>query len=220
MWWGDQADGDIASAEMSADEFFSCLSKKVDEEGEAIFLILSRLGSALSTIYNSSSPAERDFSLVNLNVGDPSQSWTSQLVLLSKMFITAELKSLKGSRRGGSSHHIATEALDSSRRPSCDYERWKTMAEVHKDIEEKRIEEESLKMSEGVGGCRWPSRKRGWYARGSWEVLEKYGGERSWEEKERKRGDGCCDLCYTLLCIFKWKINDKTAHSHLFNQFG
>jgi hypothetical protein len=59
---------------MSADEFFSCLSKKVDEEGEAIFLILSRLGSALSTIYNSSSPAERDFSLVNLNVGDPSQS--------------------------------------------------------------------------------------------------------------------------------------------------
>ena len=148
-----KATGDIVSADMSVDEFFSCLSKKVDEDGEKMFPILTRLGSSLSTIYNSSSPAERDFSLMNLIVGDPNKCRTSQLLLLSKMFITAELRKLarnckkckKVKERNDVSAHchcelwIPPEDLLVTMRDGKPNQRYKL------DLKEKRIEEEALR---------------------------------------------------------------------------
>ena len=79
---------------MTVDTFFSTLNRKVDDDGIQCYPLLTKLGSSLSTIYNSSSPAERDFLLMNLIVGDPKKNRTSQLLLLAKMFITAEIRSL------------------------------------------------------------------------------------------------------------------------------
>ena len=67
---------------MEVDEFFSNLSKVTDDEGNLVFPLLSKLGSALATLYNSSSMAERDFSLMNAIVAD--KSGTSQLVFTGK----------------------------------------------------------------------------------------------------------------------------------------
>jgi len=77
---------------MEVDEFFSNLSKVTDDEGNLVFPLLSKLGSALATLYNSSSMAERDFSLMNAIVADKSR--TSQLLLLAKMYIKAEIMGL------------------------------------------------------------------------------------------------------------------------------
>ena len=79
------------------DKFFSALSRENDEDEKFSFPLLSKLGIALSTIYNSSSPAERNFSLMNLIVGDPRKNRTSQLLLLVKMLITAEMRALASS---------------------------------------------------------------------------------------------------------------------------
>ena len=62
------------------------------DEGTLVFPLLSKLGSALATLYNSSSMAERDFSLMNAIVADKSR--TSQLLLLAKMYIKAEIMGL------------------------------------------------------------------------------------------------------------------------------
>ena len=77
---------------MEVDDFFSNLRKVTDHEGNAVFPLLSKLGSSLSTLYNSSSMAERDFSLMNAIVADKSR--TSQLLLLAKMYIKAEILEL------------------------------------------------------------------------------------------------------------------------------
>ena len=86
--------GLVGGDKMTVDKFFSSLSKEIDDDEDPSYPLLSRLGSALSTIYNSSSPAERDFSLMNLIVGDPRKNRTSQLLLLAKMFITADIRAL------------------------------------------------------------------------------------------------------------------------------
>ena len=59
---------------MEVDEFFSNLSKVTDDEGNLVFPLLSKLGSALATLYNSSSMAERDFRLMNAIVSDKSRT--------------------------------------------------------------------------------------------------------------------------------------------------
>ena len=82
--------GDIEK--MEVDEFFSNLSKVTDDEENLVFPLLSKLGSSLTTLYNSSSMAERDFSLMNAIVADKSR--TSQLLLLAKMYIKAEILQL------------------------------------------------------------------------------------------------------------------------------
>lgn len=82
--------------EKPLDEVFSSLSK-IEEFGAPAFPLMSKLGSSLCTLYNSSSPAERDFSLMNNMVGDGMKNRTSQLMLETKMLISAELKSLSRS---------------------------------------------------------------------------------------------------------------------------
>jgi hypothetical protein len=86
--------GLVKCADSTVDEFFYSLSKELDDDDVIKYPLLSKLGSALSTLYNSSSPAERDFSLMNLILGDLRKNITSQLLLLAKMFITAEIRSL------------------------------------------------------------------------------------------------------------------------------
>ena len=139
--------------ELPVDEFFSALNKKVDEDGDPIYPVLIKLGSALSTIYNSSSPAERDFSLMNLIAGDPIKNKTSQLLLLTKMFITAEIRSLARNckkclekEKGEKTSHchcdlwIPPEDLLVTMRDGKPSQRYK------RDLEEKKIEDDSLKV--------------------------------------------------------------------------
>lgn len=76
------------------DAFLAELSKiKDDDDDSLIYPLLSGLGSAICTLYNSSS-AERDFSIMNFFVGEPSKNRTSPLFLNAKMHIKAELMSL------------------------------------------------------------------------------------------------------------------------------
>jgi hypothetical protein len=76
------------------DIFLKRLSKVVDDEGKVCYPVLVRLGYALATIYNSSSSAERDFSLMNAFLADKSKNKSSLKLLLTKMHIKAECLSL------------------------------------------------------------------------------------------------------------------------------
>ena len=53
------------------EQFINILDKKLDEDCDQEFPTLVRLGKALLTIYNSSSAAERDFSLHNYSLPCP-----------------------------------------------------------------------------------------------------------------------------------------------------
>ena len=75
------------------DEFFVKVSQ-IKEEDSLVYPLMASLGSSLCTIYNSSSPAERDFSLMNSIVEKRSSSTTSQLLLETKMHIKAEVSHL------------------------------------------------------------------------------------------------------------------------------
>ena len=144
--------GLVKCADSTVDVFFSSLSKEMDEDGVIKYPFLCKLGSALSTLYNSSSPAERDFSLMNLILGDLRKNRTSQLLLLAKMFITAEIRSLardcakckESLRKGEQSSHchcelwVPNEALLATMRDGQPYRRYK------KDLEEAKKENESL----------------------------------------------------------------------------
>ena len=80
--------------EGEADGFISALHGHEDIEGSREFPLLTKLASACCTVYNSSSPAERDFSHMNVMVGDGSKNRTSQELLLAKMTIKAEINML------------------------------------------------------------------------------------------------------------------------------
>ena len=144
--------GLFGSDQLTVDGFFSSLSREADDDGNISYPLLTRLGSALSTIYNSSSPAERDFSLMNLIVGDPRKNQTSQLLLLAKMFITAEIRSLARTCK-----RCQTLAARGEQSPHCHCSLWhppedflvtmrngQPSKRYKKDLEEKRVEEESL----------------------------------------------------------------------------
>jgi hypothetical protein len=78
-----------------ADGFMSALHGHEDIEGSPEFPLLTKLGSSCCTVYNSSSPAERDFSHMNEMVGGGgSKNRTSQELLLAKMTIKAEINML------------------------------------------------------------------------------------------------------------------------------
>ena len=79
--------------DLELDEVFSKLAQ-VEDMGSPTFPLVSRLGSSLCTLYNSSSPAERDFSLMKTFVGDPNKSTTETQMLNAKMHIKGELMSL------------------------------------------------------------------------------------------------------------------------------
>ena len=66
---------------------------KMEELGDPAFPLMAKLGSSICTIYNSSSPAERDFSLMKTFVGDPARSCTKMEMLKDKMQIKAEVNS-------------------------------------------------------------------------------------------------------------------------------
>ena len=145
--------GLVNSDQMTVDGFFSSLSKEADDDGNFSYPLLTRLGSALSTIYNSSSPAERDFSLMNLIVGDPRKNRTSQLLLLAKMFITAEIRSLARNCK-----RCKTLSLRGEQSPHCHCSLWHPPEDLlvtmrngqpyqryRRELDENRVEEESLK---------------------------------------------------------------------------
>ena len=79
--------------EEELDVVFSKVSKMEELENPA-FPLLAKLGSSICTIYNSSSPAERDFSLMKTFVGDPNKGNTRTEMLNAKMHIKAEVNSL------------------------------------------------------------------------------------------------------------------------------
>ena len=180
---------DNDAEEMSVDEFFSSVDKIVDEDGEASFPILSSLGSALATIYNSSSPAERDFSLMNLIVGDPTKSRTSQLLLLTKMFITAELRSLdkgckkclKGKENGEQSAYCHCELWNIPEDLLVTMRDGKPCQRYKKDLEEKKKEEESLKGLKELEAADYEAEREGDLRK----EVEKF--EKSMMEKDVKR---------------------------------
>jgi hypothetical protein len=172
--------------------------------------LLSKLGSALSTLYNSSSPAERDFSLMNLILGDLRKNRTSQLLLLAKMFITAEIRSLSRNctkckeslRKGEQSSHchcelwVRDEALLATMRdgqPSMRYK--KDLEEAKKENESlavlKEIEAEADKVMETVDMLSEVMLLRGRVVEIDAKKGERKEGERKeGERKERERKEG------------------------------
>ena len=148
-----KAEGGIAGeAEIAVDKFFSTLNHQVDEDGNACYPLLSKLGSSLSTIYNSSSPAERDFSLMNLIVGDPRKNRTSQQLLLAKMFITAEIRALAKNcqkcktslERGEQSSHCHCELWQPPEDLLVTMRDGKPSRRYKKDLEDNKKVEDSL----------------------------------------------------------------------------
>ena len=87
--------------ETDADEFFKELStvKDVNGNNEKVFPLVTKLGSALLTGHNSSSNAERDFSIMNGLVSDPRKNKTSQLRLNTRLSIKSHIHNLKHSCR-------------------------------------------------------------------------------------------------------------------------
>ena len=86
-----------ATKDTDVDKFFKKLEQEVEDEGEMAYPLVVRLGQALSTIYHSSSPAERDYSLMNSFLADKSRNATSLQLLMTKMHVKAEGLSLKRS---------------------------------------------------------------------------------------------------------------------------
>ena len=84
---------------MEADEFLKKVEEVVDDEGEAAYPLVVMLGQAVATIFHSSSPAERDFSLMNSFLADKSRNSTSLRLLQTKMHVKAEGLSLQRSCR-------------------------------------------------------------------------------------------------------------------------
>ena len=78
--------------DVEPDELFAKLAL-IKQDEDIVYPRLTELGSSLCTIYNSSSPAERDFSLMNFFV-EKRSSRTSQLLLETKMHIKAEISNL------------------------------------------------------------------------------------------------------------------------------
>lgn len=85
------------SKDTEVDELFKTLEQEVDDDGEIAYPLVVRLGQALATIYHSSSPAERDYSLMNSFLADKTRNATSLRLLLTKMHVKAEGLSLKRS---------------------------------------------------------------------------------------------------------------------------
>jgi hypothetical protein len=63
----------------------------VKEEGEQVFRVLSKLGLACATIYNSSSETERDFSKHSLILGDPHKHSMSPRMLQAKLTLQSAI---------------------------------------------------------------------------------------------------------------------------------
>jgi len=93
---GEEADKE-ATEDTEPDKFLRKVELVVDDEGEVAYPLVVRLGQALATIFHSSSPAERDFSLMNSFLADKSRNSTSLQLLLTKMHIKAEGLSLQRS---------------------------------------------------------------------------------------------------------------------------
>ena len=119
-WGWREVDRDSQNTNMPVDEFFKMLSKMVDDDGAPAYPLLVWVGYALATIYNSSSPAERDFSLLNAFLADPHRNKTSQRLLLAKMHVKAECLSL--TRQCRKCQEIAKKGQKSSH---CHCDQWK-----------------------------------------------------------------------------------------------
>ena len=72
-------------------EFFYKLSECKDFNGDSKFPLLSKLGPALLTCYNSSSAAETDFSVLNSIVADKCRGNTSQQRLEDRMRVKSNI---------------------------------------------------------------------------------------------------------------------------------
>ena len=135
------------------DVFLRRLSQVVDDEGKVCYPLLVRLGYAVATIYNSSSSAERDFSLMNAFLADKSKNKTSLKLLLTKMHIKAECLSLSRScakckvlkvqgKEGTHCHCVQwkpTEELLATLRDGGPYKRYK--AEMEERSQEQKDKE-------------------------------------------------------------------------------
>ena len=107
------------------DEFFKELGEEKYDEDRKCYPLLMKLGQALATIYNSSSSAERDFSLMNAFLSDPHKSSMSHRLLLSKMHVKAECLSL--------ARHCSkcqTLAQKDERSNHCHCEKWSPPEEL------------------------------------------------------------------------------------------
>ena len=78
-------------ADQTPEQFFGILHNSKDSK----YNLVSRLGQSMLTIYNSSSEAERDFSIQHGLVGDPLKNKTSQLRLQMRMRIKTNTFLLK-----------------------------------------------------------------------------------------------------------------------------
>ena len=83
--------------EMDPDEFFKELANVKDMNGNKEFKLIIKLGSALLTGHNSSSNAERDFSIMNGLAADPRKNLTSQLRLNTRLSIKSTVHNMKHS---------------------------------------------------------------------------------------------------------------------------
>ena len=79
------------AVDASPEQFFGMVHKAKHNKYE----LVARLGQAMLTIYNSSSEAERDFSIQHALVGDPHKNATSQLRLQARMRIKSHTFQLK-----------------------------------------------------------------------------------------------------------------------------
>ena len=111
------------------DEFFKQLEEeKYDDDqdqDQELYPHLVKLGQALATIYNSSSSAERDFSLMNAFLSDPHKNSMSHKLLLSKMHVKAECLSL--ARHCGKCQNLAQKDEKSYH---CHCEKWSPPEEL------------------------------------------------------------------------------------------
>ena len=77
------------------EEFFRDLMDELDDDGDPVFELVSKLGQALLTIYNSSSCVERDFTLQNFLTSDKRKNRTSQLRLQARLNMMSNVHSLR-----------------------------------------------------------------------------------------------------------------------------
>jgi hypothetical protein len=85
--------GLFGSDQLTVDGFFHPYPEKLMMMGTSPILFSQHW--AVHSVRSTTVPAQqRDFSLMNLIVGDHRKNQTSQLLLLAKMFITAEIRSL------------------------------------------------------------------------------------------------------------------------------
>ncbi len=108
------------------DVFFKAVAKLRDpDNGSQLYPLLVRLGYALATMYNSSSSAERDFSLLNASLADKHKNSSSLLLLEAKMHIKAECRSL--ARQCKECQEMNRQGKESTH---CHCEKWKPKEEL------------------------------------------------------------------------------------------